>query len=65
MLRKIGLIGGMSWLSTRTYYEHINQLVQAKAGPRASAPMLIESLDYSGLQALARPIGSRERRASP
>jgi len=52
-LRKIGLIGGMSWLSTRTYYEHINQLVQAKAGPRASAPMLIESLDYSGLQALS------------
>jgi aspartate racemase len=51
-LRKLGLIGGMSWLSTRTYYEHINRLVQAKAGPRSSAPLLIESLDYSGLQRL-------------
>lgn len=52
-LRKIGLIGGMSWLSTRTYYEHINHLVQNRAGNRASAPLLIESLDYSGLQRLS------------
>ena len=53
VLRKLGLIGGMSWLSTRTYYEHINQLVQAKAGPRASAPLLIESLDFSELVRLS------------
>jgi aspartate racemase len=52
-LRKLGLIGGMSWLSTRTYYEHINQLVQAKAGLRASAPLLIESLDFSDLVRLS------------
>ncbi len=52
-MRKIGLIGGMSWLSTRTYYEHINHLVQSRAGNRASAPLLIESLDYSGLQRLS------------
>jgi len=52
-LRKIGLIGGMSWLSTRTYYEHINRLVQARAGAPASAPMLIESLDFSGLVRLS------------
>jgi aspartate racemase len=54
-LRKLGLIGGMSWLSTRTYYEHINQLVQAKAGPRASAPLLIESLDFGDLVRLSSP----------
>jgi len=51
-LRKLGLIGGMSWLSTRTYYEHINRLVQARRGKRASAPLLIESLDFSDLQRL-------------
>ncbi len=51
-MRKLGLIGGMSWLSTRTYYEHINHLVQAKAGKRASAPLLIESLDFTDLQRL-------------
>jgi aspartate racemase len=48
-LRKLGLIGGMSWYSTRTYYEHINRGVQAKAGKQASAPLLIESLDGSEL----------------
>ena len=51
-MRKLGLIGGMSWLSTRTYYEHINNLVQAKLGKRASAPLLIESLDFTDLQRL-------------
>ena len=51
-MRKLGLIGGMSWLSTRTYYEHINRLVQAKVGRQASAPLLIESLDYTSLQRL-------------
>ena len=52
-MRKIGLIGGMSWLSTRTYYDHINKLVQARAGLDHSAPMLIESLDYSKLSRLS------------
>ena len=52
-MRKIGLIGGMSWLSTRTYYEHINRLVQARAGLDHSAPLLIESLDYSKLSRLS------------
>ncbi len=52
-MRKIGLIGGMSWLSTQTYYEHINKQVQARAGGRVSAPMLIESLDFSNMARLS------------
>lgn len=52
-MRKIGLIGGMSWYSTRTYYEHINRGVQAKRGKQASAPLLIESLDGSELIGLS------------
>ena len=55
ILRKLGLIGGMSWLSTRTYYEHLNRLVQASEGLRASAPLLIENLDFAGLQRLSSP----------
>jgi len=51
-LRKLGLIGGMSWVSTRTYYEHINRIVQQRIDKRASAPLLIESLDFSNLYAL-------------
>ncbi|WP_247717946.1 aspartate/glutamate racemase family protein [Qipengyuania proteolytica] len=46
-MRKLGMIGGMSWISTRVYYERINKEVQKLAPPMASAPLLIESLDYS------------------
>ncbi|MEO6718545.1 MAG: amino acid racemase [Novosphingobium sp.] len=52
-MRKLGLIGGMSWFSTRTYYEHINRLVRLRANSHASAPMLIESLDFSQLVRLS------------
>ncbi len=52
-MRKLGLIGGMSWYSTRIYYDHINRGVQARAGGNASAPLLIESLDYSDLVRLS------------
>jgi len=41
----------MSWASTRSYYEYINTVVQ-RAHPHASAPLLIESLDFSDLYAL-------------
>ena len=51
-MRKLGIIGGMSWVSTATYYEHINRVVQKRAAPMASAPLLIESLDFCQLYAL-------------
>ncbi len=52
-MRKLGLIGGMSWVSTRTYYEHINRIVQARTSRLASAPLLIESLDFTDLARLS------------
>ena len=42
----------MSWASTRDYYELINRAVQRKVAPEASAPLLIESLDFSALRAI-------------
>ena len=46
----------MSWVSTRTYYEHINRIIQQRAGfPMASAPLLIESLDFTELSGLTSP----------
>jgi len=51
-LRKLGIIGGMSWVSTATYYDRINRIVQKRAAPKASAPLLIESLDFCQLYAL-------------
>ena len=52
-MRKLGLIGGMSWVSTRTYYEHLNRIVQQRRGGSASAPLLIESLDFYTLARLS------------
>ena len=52
-MRKLGLIGGMSWYSTRTYYEHINRLGNARIDHNASAPLLIESLDFSAMARLS------------
>lgn len=52
-MRKIGLIGGISWYSTKTYYEHIQRGVQARAGERTSAPLVIESLDSATLMRLS------------
>ncbi|HEY6964397.1 MAG TPA: amino acid racemase [Erythrobacter sp.] len=51
-MRKLGIIGGMSWVSTATYYDRINRIVQKRAAPMASAPLLIESLDFCQLYAL-------------
>lgn len=48
-MRKLGLIGGMSWVSTRSYYERINRYVQRHTDKRASAPMMIDSLDFADI----------------
>jgi len=50
-LRKLGIIGGLSWISTRAYYERINKFVQKRSAPMASPPLLIESLDYAPIAA--------------
>ncbi len=48
-MRKIGLIGGMSWVSTETYYRLINREVQKRAGSLCSGPIVIESLNFCDL----------------
>lgn len=56
-MRKLGLIGGMSWVSTRDYYEFINRGIQRKGSPEASAPLLIESLDFAQLRGISDDSG--------
>jgi aspartate racemase len=51
-LRKLGLIGGISWVSTALYYEAINKGVARRRGGTASAPLLIESLDLGPVAAM-------------
>ncbi|QAY79989.1 aspartate/glutamate racemase family protein [Sphingosinicella sp. BN140058] len=51
-MRKLGLIGGMSWVSTAMYYEQINKGIARRKGGLASAPVLLESLDFAPIAAL-------------
>jgi aspartate racemase len=50
-VRKLGLIGGMSWVSTAMYYEQINKGVARRRGGLSSAPLLIESVDFAPVAA--------------
>jgi aspartate racemase len=48
-LRTIGLIGGMSWQSSRLYYDRINQMVGERLGGAHSAKIILNSLDFGPL----------------
>jgi aspartate racemase len=50
-METLGLIGGMSWHSTATYYRIINEMVAAERGGHASAPIALQSLDFSEVRA--------------
>jgi aspartate racemase len=45
-MRTLGMIGGMSWVSTALYYEAINRGVSKRVGGLASAPLIIDSLEF-------------------
>lgn len=53
-MRTIGLIGGMSWESTVTYYQLINRGVRERLGALRSARVLVDSLDFGEIEALQR-----------
>lgn len=53
-MKTIGLIGGMSWESTVTYYEQINQLVNQQLGGLHSAKILLASVDFNEIEAYQR-----------
>ncbi|WP_029041499.1 aspartate/glutamate racemase family protein [Cucumibacter marinus] len=46
-MKRIGLIGGMSWESTAHYYEAINKQVSGRLGGLHSADILVHSLDFA------------------
>ncbi len=45
-MKTIGLIGGMSWESTVTYYRIINETVKERMGGFHSAKLLLYSVDF-------------------
>ena len=50
-MKTIGLIGGMSWESTVTYYKVINETVKEKLGGLHSAKCLLYSVDFEEIEA--------------
>lgn len=46
-MKTIGLIGGMSWESTQTYYRLINQRVNQQCGGFHSAKIIVNSVDFA------------------
>jgi aspartate racemase len=50
-METLGLIGGMSWHSTATYYRIINETVASARGGHASARIALQSLDFAEIRA--------------
>ncbi len=50
----IGLLGGMSWESTATYYTRINQQIRENCGGLASAKILLHSFNFDDVVALQK-----------
>ena len=53
-MKKIGLIGGMSWESTLVYYQAINRVIRERLGELHSANVLLDSCDFAEIVALQR-----------
>lgn len=49
-MKTIGLIGGMSWESTVSYYQIINETIKEKLGGLHSAKILLYSVDFSEIE---------------
>ena len=51
-MKKIGLIGGMSWESTVDYYKILNSEVKKRLGTPHSAEIIMHSVDFAEIERL-------------
>ena len=51
-MKTVGLLGGMSWESTQTYYRLINQGVRDRLGGLHSAELVLYSVDFEPIEQL-------------
>lgn len=49
-MKTIGMIGGMSWESTVTYYKTVNEIVKQTLGGFHSAKILLYSVDFAEIE---------------
>ena len=50
-MKTLGLLGGMSWESTVTYYQIINETIKKELGGLHSAKILLYSVDFAEIEA--------------
>jgi aspartate racemase len=53
-MKKIGMLGGMSWGSTAQYYQQINQAMNERLGGLHSADLILNSVDFHDIDTLQR-----------
>jgi aspartate racemase len=51
-VRRVGLVGGTSWVSSEHYYRNLNESVAARLGGSASAPVTLWSVEFGELARL-------------
>jgi aspartate racemase len=51
-MKRLGLLGGMSWESSIEYERTINELVRERVGGLASADLIIRSFNFADIEAL-------------
>jgi len=51
-MRKIGLLGGMSWESSALYYAIVNEAVRQRLGGYHSARVVMSSVDFAEVEAM-------------
>ena len=53
-MRRIGLLGGMSWESSAVYYRLVNEAVRDRLGGLHSADCILRSVDFAPVEQLQR-----------
>lgn len=51
-MRKLGILGGMSWESSAAYYRLLNEGVRARRGGLASARLVMSSVEFAEVAAM-------------
>jgi aspartate racemase len=53
-MKRIGLLGGMSWESSAQYYRFVNEAVRDRLGGLHSADCLLRSVNFAAVEVLQR-----------
>ena len=51
-MKRLGLLGGMSWESTAAYYRLVNEAVRDRLGGLHSADLVLRSIDFAEIEAM-------------